>query len=374
MWSIAIKTLFADRGKFFTALVGVVFSIVLVNIQGGLFLGLIHKASLLVDHSQADIWVGHKKMHNVDFPRDIPRRWAYRIRTIPGVDSVAPYVIGFSDMTMPSGGFEGVVVVGVERSSLMGNAWNLQQGRPEDILKTDAIILDAGEDDRMENPQIDELREIGGRRARVAGKSYGIMGFSVTPYVFTTYERAINYLRKDPAACSYIMVKLVPGAEPHRVCQAIRHRIPEVEALTREQYSRISVDFWMTRTGLGISFGAATLLGLFVGLIIVGQTLYAMVLDRVSEFGTLRAIGANQGQIFAIILSQACVMAVMGSILGLAFVAYIIHLYSTPRAPILVPTWLALGSCGLVLLICLLSSVLPYLRIRNVDPLMVLQS
>ena len=36
MWPIALKTLISDRGKLLTALVGVVFSIVLVNVQGGL--------------------------------------------------------------------------------------------------------------------------------------------------------------------------------------------------------------------------------------------------------------------------------------------------------------------------------------------------
>ena len=39
----------------------------LVNVQGGLFLGLIRKVSLLVDQSDADIWVGHRRIHNVDF-------------------------------------------------------------------------------------------------------------------------------------------------------------------------------------------------------------------------------------------------------------------------------------------------------------------
>ncbi len=72
MWPIALKTLVSDRGKLLTALVGVVFSIVLVNVQGGLFVGLIRKAGLLVDHGEADIWVGHKWMHNVDFPARCP--------------------------------------------------------------------------------------------------------------------------------------------------------------------------------------------------------------------------------------------------------------------------------------------------------------
>jgi putative ABC transport system permease protein len=53
MWKVAFKTLAADRGKLLTALVGVVFSVVLVNVQGGLFLGLIAKASLLIDQGHA---------------------------------------------------------------------------------------------------------------------------------------------------------------------------------------------------------------------------------------------------------------------------------------------------------------------------------
>ena len=46
----------ADRGKFVTCLLGVAFSVVLINLQGGLLLGMIGKASLLVDYGKADIW------------------------------------------------------------------------------------------------------------------------------------------------------------------------------------------------------------------------------------------------------------------------------------------------------------------------------
>ncbi|MBN1912435.1 MAG: FtsX-like permease family protein [Pirellulales bacterium] len=374
MWSLAIHTLIADRGKLLTALVGVVFSIVLVNVQGGLFIGLIRKAGLLVDQGQADVWVGHRQMHNVDFPRDIPRRWVHRIRTIPGVHRAEPYLVGFADMTLPSGGFEGVVVVGVDRASLLGNAWNLVEGRPDAILQPDGIILDECENQKLENPKIGELREVGGRRARVVAKSQGIMGFLVAPYIFTTYDRAADYLAKTPDMCSYFLVQLEPGARADEVCQAIRRVLPEVDAFPRDEYSRISIDFWMTRTGLGISFGAATLLGLLVGMIMVAQTLYALVLDRLGEFGTLKAIGATERQVYSVLLIQAFLMAVVGAIIGLVLVSGIQFFYSTPRAPIVVPWWLSLGSCVLVLVICLVSSWLPYHRIRKLDPMMVLQS
>ena len=39
MWLLAIKALIADRAKLLTSLIGVAFSVILVNFQGGLLLG-----------------------------------------------------------------------------------------------------------------------------------------------------------------------------------------------------------------------------------------------------------------------------------------------------------------------------------------------
>ena len=166
MWLIALKTLVADRGKLATALVGVVFSVVLVNVQGGLFLGLLGKVSLLVDFSQADIWVGHKLIHNVDFPQDIPRRWAYRLRTIPGVELADPYIIGYSNMTLPSGGFEGLVIVGCDRRSLLGNAWSIAEGNAGDVRRGESVIVDQFEDQKLESPALDGHRSRATPRVR----------------------------------------------------------------------------------------------------------------------------------------------------------------------------------------------------------------
>lgn len=284
-----------------------------------------------------------------------------------------PYLVGVSDMTLPGGGFEPVFVIGVDEGSLLGNVWNLSQGKPDDVRMTDGIIIDELEDDKLDGPKLGDIREINGVRARVVAKSRGVMGFLVNPYVFTTYSRASRFTNKPPDRCSYFLIQLEPGIDPHAVCAAVKQRIPEVEAYTRNEYSRISVNYWMTRTGLGISFGAATLLGLLVGMIVVAQTLYALVLDRLAEFATLKAIGAGELQIVSILLAQALVMAIVGSVVGLAIVAGAQHFFSSPRAPITIPLWLAFGSCLLVSTICILSSLLPYSRIRKVDPVMVME-
>ena len=373
MWDIAIKTLCADRGKLAAAIVGVAFSVVLVNVQTGLFLGLMRKAGLLVDFSQADIWVGHKQMHNVDFARDIPRRWMHRIEAVPGVARVEPCLIGFSEMTLPSGGFENVVVVGIEADARLGKPWNLDSDRWQTIRQTSGIVIDEFDADKLEFPQLGELREVGNVRAKVVDRSSGILGFLVAPYVFTTLPRAAEMLHKDPRVCSYYLVKQRAGADAEAICREIKRRVPEVEAYPAAEYSRISRDFWMTRTGIGLSFGAATILGLIVGLVMVGQTLHSMVLDRRAEFAALKAIGGSESQLLTLIVVQALFLALAGSLLGVGCVALLQFFFSTPKAPIETPLWLTSGSVALVFAICLLAAVLPYLRIRQIDPLLVLQ-
>jgi putative ABC transport system permease protein len=374
MWTLAIKTLLADRAKLITAVVGVVFSVVLVNVQGGLFFGLIRKASLLVDQGNADIWVGHKKMNNVDFPQDVPRRLVQRIRSIDGVKHAESYLVGHSVMTLPDGGFEYVLVVGCDPATLLGGASPKVGGDMHEIRRADGILVDIHEAEKIGSPALGDIREIGRRRARVVGFTQGILGFLVTPYVFTTIDRAADYLGRRPGDASYFLVQVEPGASLPDVCRRIRERLPDMEAYTRDEYAAITVRYWLQRTGLGISFGAATALGLIVGLIIVGQTLYASVLDRLIEFGTLKAIGAHEGQVRAIILQQALTLAIVGSTLGLVCVLAVQASFSTPRAPIAIPWFVALGSCVIVTAVCLVSSLLPYLRIRAIDPAMVLQT
>ena len=369
----AVKMLLADRGKLTTALIGVIFAVVLVNVQGGLFIGLIRKASLLIDQGEADIWVGHRKMNNVDFPSDIPRRWVHRIQSIDGVDKAEAYVVGHSIMTLPSGGFEQVLVVGAEPATLLGNAHNVVEGDATNIRQPDAVLVDLGDTHKIENPGLGELREIGHKKARIVGFTNGILGFLVTPYVFTTIDRAADYLHKPSDQASYFLVKVANQEDIPQIQQAIETRLPEAETMTGGEYAQVSIDYWLTRTGIGLSFGAATGLGLVVGLVIVAQTLYASVLDRVHEFATLKAVGARESQVRSIVIYQALLLALVGSMLGLLIVAGIQYFGSSPRAPIAIPLPISLGSIALVTLICLLASLVPYTRLRSIDPALVLQ-
>ncbi len=373
LWNIAFRTLLHDRGKLLAGLIGVIFSVILVNIQGGLFFGLIRKASLLVERSDADIWVGHRGMHNVDFPHNIPHRWIDRVQSVPGVVEVEPLRIGFSEMSLPDGNFEGVMVVGVTKGTTLGRAFSIEQGSKDALEYSDGVVVDACDDDKLISPQLGEIREIGSRRARVMGKSHGILSFLVTPYVFTYYDRSLKYTAADPSLDSYFLVRIAKDVDPKGICHEIELRLPDVTAMSSKEFASASTSFWIRRTGIGLSFGAATLLGLLVGLVMVGQTLYAMVLDRITEFATLKAIGMNEREIILLLGAQSSFVAGLGIGIGIVSTILLRQILSTPRASIEIPISLYLASALLVFVICLLASALPYLRVRRVDPHSVLQ-
>jgi putative ABC transport system permease protein len=282
----------------------------------------------------------------------------------------------FGQATMPDGRFENVVVVGSEPGSLMGNAWVMDDGDPRAVRRPDGVLVDVCDLDRLGNPSVGDIREINGQRARIVGMTRGIVSFTTNPYVFTTLDRARHrYATGVPAdGCSYFLVKAKPGVDPKELSQRIRQRIPNLDAYDRRTYSWMCMEFWLTRTGIGISFGLAAVLGLLVGLAVVAQTLYASVNERIKEFGTLKALGAGDRSIARFLLAQAVATALLGAMVGLSTALFIGRVMSTPRAPVMLTYPVAAGSVALVVLVCLVAAWLPYWRIRRIDPASVLRN
>lgn len=376
MWLLALKSMLADRGKLLTSLLGVTFAVVLVNLQGGLLIGLMKKASLLIDHCEADIWVGHRHMNNVDFGSYVPERWVHRVRAVEGVERADPYLIAPSGQaTMRDGKSELVFLVGCEPASLLGNAWEMEEGDRRALRHPDGILVDASATEKLGGCGVGDVLEINGRRARVVGLTKGVVGFTYNPYVFTTLDRARRFAHGvPPDHCSYFLVKAKPGTDVDELCARIRERVPELDVHHKSTYALICMEFWLVRTGVGVSFGLAACLGLLVGLAVTAQTLFASVNERIKEFATLKAMGADDRYVSRFLLSQALGTALLGSVLGLGGSVAVARAMSTPEAPVYLTWSVAAGSVVLIVLVCMVSAWLPYRRLRSVDPASVLRS
>lgn len=373
MTSFALKTLLSDRGKLLTGLGGVIFSLVLVNMQGGLFLGLISKASVLVDDCDADLWVGHRLLENVDFAHDIPAGWQNRIRGLPGIQRVDEYIVGKGVATLPDGGYEDVWIVGSDPATLRGSGWKFKEGCRDDLRRPNAISIDEIDGRKLGYPSLGSTLEVNGKKAKVVAKTSGITGFVTTPYLFTTLTTARELTHAPPGYCSYFLVKAVPGADTASLRRAVSRLLPDADVYSPADLAKLSQDYWMKRTGIGASFGTATILGLLVGLVMVGQSLYALALDHLGDYATLKAMGAEDGHVYKVIILQSMTIASAGSLIGLVIVTAIRQNWNVTLAPIEIPPGLQVAGVIFVYFICLISSLLPFIRIRSVDPAVVLQ-
>ena len=162
MWLLAVKAMLADSGKLLVSLLGVVFSVVLVNLQGGLLLGMLQKADLLVDYGHTDIWVGHRHMNNVDIGTFIPDRWVHRIRASARWSRPSPTSSCSARRRCPTGGSRTSSWWVATRPACWATPGSWPTATP--VRDPDGILVDIYDATRPGGCRVGDVREINGHR------------------------------------------------------------------------------------------------------------------------------------------------------------------------------------------------------------------
>ena len=85
VFTLAFRNLFHDRLRFIATVIGIVFSIVLVTVQMGLYLGFGQMVTTMIDHASADLWIMPKGTKCFEDPSLLDTRQRSRALSIPGV-------------------------------------------------------------------------------------------------------------------------------------------------------------------------------------------------------------------------------------------------------------------------------------------------
>ncbi len=118
--------------------------------------------------------------------------------------------------------------------------------------------------------------------------------------------------------------------------------------------------------GLFLGLGAVALL---VGAIGVANIMVISVLERRSEIGLRRALGATRGQIRTQFLAEAILLALAGGAVGIAAGALATAIYASTKGwTIVIPTLAWAGGFGAALSIGALAGLLPALRAARLSP------
>jgi len=372
-WLVAWRNLAHDRSRFAVTLVGIVFAVVLITMQIGLFLGFTDSTTVIVRHSRADFWVVAKGTQNFEIALPMNERELQIARSVPGVAAAEPFLVQFVPWKKPQGGDESVIVIGFDPNSGLAGPWNLLAGKLEDLRLPDAIMVDRIYIDKLgiEGAGVD--LEINGLRARVVGLTQGIRSFTTSPWVFASFRTAQRLSRLKADQFNYVIGTFAPGVDPRAVHGALVKALPRSDVYLSADLAKRTRDYWMFTTGAGASVLASALLGLLVGAVIVAQVLYATTVDHLTEFGTLRAMGAPRDFIYKVILGQAAISATLGHLPGILAALLLAKASELSPASVLVPWELALSLYGVTLAMCMLASVISIRKALGIDPAMVFQ-
>lgn len=373
MVDIARRNLFHDRVRLAITLVGVTFSVVLIFAQAGIYLGFMQNAATIIDHTDADLWITSYRSVNFDFSLPFPERKVNKVREVPGVLWAEKLILGWALFKKKDGGTENVEMIGYNPDTGVGGPWAMQEGSPRDVKLARSIIVDASDDRKLGGLRVGDSVEILDSRVKVVGISKGIRGFATAPFVFTSYKTVQEIVPWVGEKTVFILVKVAPGYDAREVAAGLR-QIKDVDVYTREAYSLKSKLYWTRETGMGVGFGITILMGIIVGTVIVGQTLYTATVEHLREFGTLKAIGARNRDIYGIIVKQALINAVAGFAVGLLITLAMVKGYATTGMTMVVTPALVAGVFVLTTAMCLAASVISVRKALRVDPAVVFRS
>jgi putative ABC transport system permease protein len=374
MVSIARKNLFHDKIRFAVALAGISFAVVLITVQLGVYLAFRSNVSVLIDHTEADIWITAHGLENFDFGRPFSEKKRYEVAEVPGVAWAERYFLGFGYWKTPGGSQETVQMVGFDPETMVGAPWSIVKGNPQDVKYFNSIFYDEAETNRLGNLPIGGETEINNHRVRVAGIVSGARSFIQSPYIFTSFKNALNLSFINKGNTVYVLVKVAPGYSVKDVQRRIRETVKDVDVYTSPDFSKKTQDYWMINTGTGVALLAVALMGVVIGTVIVANTIYTSTTEHLKEFGTLKAIGASNWDLYAIIIEQALINSVIGFAVGMAISYLVIQAMKKGHLPVLLPPPVLVGIFVLTVLMCLWSSVLSISKVTRIDPAMVFKS
>jgi putative ABC transport system permease protein len=366
--TLASRNLFHDALRFVATMVGIVFSVVLVMIQMGLFLGFGHMVTTMIDHASTDLWIVPKGAKCFEDPSLLDLKLRNKVATLDGVAAVVPLVIGFSDWRLDSGEMTPVFIVGTDLRDRALEPWSVTDGNVQTLSRGYSVAVDRSYFDRLGVTGIGSTAEIRGKKVKVVALTDGIRSFTTTPYIFVDSKNARTLTGTPGDRANDLLVRLNPNADRDKVVQAIRGQVGNAEVLTTAEFRSRSRSFWLFGTGAGAALFAGALLGVIVGTVIVAQTLYSSTKDHLNEFATLRAMGSSNRYIYNVIIYQALINAVIGFAIASGIGALVVQATEKSALPIVITNWLVAALAVLTLLMCVTSALGAIFRVVRIDP------
>jgi len=368
MFLTALKFILFDKPKSIGALSGVLISVFLIGQQSGIFIFLTNAMSSLVTNNSSYIWVTDAKTTNVNALSALDIRIGKEIESVPGVKRVSQVVIAGGSAKFENGVSSGITLIGSEAPYFIGGPWNLASGPKEVMLEDGAVITDFFDRKALGEAKLGDYFEINGKKVFIAGNTKGVRGFGGPAYSFTTIERARYLTNFSKYQVSAFLVQWDGNVTEDFAIRNIERHVPGIKAWKSSDFANQTILTVLKSSGIALSFGTLIIFALITGFVIIGLTLYSSAIDRIKDYGTLKAIGATNGYIRRLIMTQATIIAVVGYIIGYGLITAFKNGIAKAGTIFEYPLWLKLSFLGITLFIALGGSLFAVRRITKLEP------
>jgi putative ABC transport system permease protein len=375
MFWIAWKMLIGNRAKYLGIVFGVVFAALLIAQQASIFCGLMSlTVSQIRDVQGPSIWVMDENVQFVDDIKPLSDNELFRVKGVPGVDWAVRFYKGIARARLEEGTYEQMILLGLDDATLVGAPGGVFMGSIADLRKPDAVIIDDAGYKRIwpgEPFRLGRVFEMNDHRAVVVGITKASRTFQSFPILYTRYSQAVTFAPPERKVLSFVLANPKPGLAAEEVCRRIEEQTG-LQAVTRDQFLRKTIEYYLRKTGIPINFGITVLLGFLVGTAIAGQTFYLFTVENIRQFGALKAMGTSNWMILLMVLSQALHVGLVGYGVGVGLAALFGWWSRTmTRLSFFMPWQVLAMTAAAVFVIVLVASVLSIRKVLVLDPAVV---
>ena len=362
MTYLAFRNLFQQKLRLALSIGGVTLAVTLIVLLNGFLQGIYAQVTAYLDNNPADLIVAQDGVTNLLSATSLlPSNTEDLARGVPGIAQTMPIISQFVILDIQD---EKVVayLVGYD-PDLGGGPWALLAGRlPAD---DDEVVLDW---------VMAETHGFGlGDTIEILDEEFTVVGLSdgtnswMASFLFME-KRAAEELFLTPDATSFVFLSLEPGTDPATVIGRLRRRMRDVEILPTGTVKQNDLDLLVQVFAIPMQMMVA--IAFAVGTAILGMVIYSATVERVKEYGVLKAVGASNWHLYWLVAQQGLVTALLGvSIgIGLAWLAaqWIMTVY--PQFLVIFQPYSVVTTAFTGLIMGLLAALLPARYVGRLDP------
>lgn len=389
MIGLALKMLFGDTAKYLMLVAGLFFATFLIVQQASVFCGLMRWTTSTLKNVSAPIFVVEERVEQINETNPLRDTDVSRVRSVSAVKWAMPLYSGLQRVRLADGSFKTIQLLGIDAASLAGAPSRMVSGNLADLRLPNTVVIDELATERLssdpKNPakriRIGDRFEINDVEARVVGICQAMRSFTGGPYIWTTYERALQYTPPQRKMLSAVIAAPIDGMTNEQSAVAIekatglRAYVNRDFGENKKDFNTATVWWYVKNTGIPISFGTTVVIGFIVGVAIACQTFYAFVLDNLKHLGALKAMGMSNFRLSMMLLIQALTVGIIGFGLGLlATSGFAMGALKNGQPPFYMPWQIPVAAFCVIQVICMLAALMGIIRLSLYEPAMVFRA